>query len=102
MPTLTGAAQWIFKDFSTPVRPDNPVPKVNQKGVLERDFTPKEGYFVFQSYWSEKPMVHVYGHTWPVRWGDADQQLVFQIYNAGPIRKYNRRVCAAVEGPQNS
>jgi beta-galactosidase len=81
MPTLTGAAQWIFKDFSTPVRPDNPVPKVNQKGVLERDFTPKESYYVFQSYWSEKPMVHVYGHSWPVRWGDADEQKVIKVYS---------------------
>lgn len=26
MPWLTGTAYWPFKDFSTPVRPDNPVP----------------------------------------------------------------------------
>lgn len=32
MPWLTGTAYWPFKDFSTPVRPDNPVPYVNQKG----------------------------------------------------------------------
>lgn len=29
MPLLTGSAQWIFKDFSTPERPENPIPKVN-------------------------------------------------------------------------
>ena len=81
MPQFTGSAQWIFKDFSTPVRPDNPVPKVNQKGMVERDLTPKEGYYVFQSYWSEKPMVHIYGHTWPVRWGDADEQKVIKVYS---------------------
>ena len=81
MPSLTGAVQWIFKDFSTPVRPDNPVPKVNQKGVLERDFTPKEGYYVFQSYWADKPMIHIYGHSWPVRWGDADEQKTVKVYS---------------------
>lgn len=64
-----GTAYWPFKDFSTPVRPDNPVPYVNQKGVVERDFTPKESYYVFQSYWTEKPMIHIYGHTWPVSLG---------------------------------
>src|ERR1700747_2394014 len=29
MPSLTGAAQWIFKDFATPLRPTNPIPRVN-------------------------------------------------------------------------
>lgn len=57
MDWLTGTAQWVFKDISTPVRPDNPVPYVNQKGVIERDFTKKDAYYVFQSYWSEQPMV---------------------------------------------
>ena len=43
MPWLTGAAQWIFKDFSTPLRPDNPVPYVNQKGVVEKGPDKKRG-----------------------------------------------------------
>ena len=81
MPWLTGAAQWIFKDFSTPLRPANPVPRVNQKGLVERDLTLKEGYFVFQSYWAQKPMVHIYGHSWPVRWGEKDQQKLVKVYS---------------------
>ena len=81
MPWLTGTAYWPFKDFSTPVRPDNPVPYVNQKGVVERDFTPKESYYVFQSYWTEKPMIHIYGHTWPVRWGGKDDRKEILVYS---------------------
>lgn len=81
MPWLTGTAQWIFKDFSTPIRPDNPVPYVNQKGLVERDFTKKESYYVFQSYWAEKPMAHIYGHTWPVRWGDANELKMIKVYS---------------------
>ena len=81
MPELTGSAQWIFKDFATTLRPGNPVPRVNQKGLVERDFTPKEGYFVFQSYWSEKPMVHIYGHSWPVRWGEPDESKLVKVYS---------------------
>ena len=35
MPRLTGSLFWTFKDFSTPLRPDNPIPYVNQKGVVQ-------------------------------------------------------------------
>jgi beta-galactosidase len=81
LPWLTGAAQWIFKDFTTPLRVENPVPRVNQKGVIARDMTKKEAYFVFQSYWAEEPMVHIYGHTWPVRWGDAGEPKMVKVYS---------------------
>jgi beta-galactosidase len=81
MPWLTGTAQWAFKDFSTPVRPDNPVPYVNQKGVVERDLTKKEAYYVFQSYWTAKPMAHIFGHSWPVRWGDEGETKMIKVYS---------------------
>jgi len=78
---LSGSAYWPFKDFSTPVRPDNPVPYMNQKGVVERDFTKKEAYYVFQSYWTVNPMVHIYGHSWPVRWGDEGEEKMVKVYS---------------------
>jgi len=81
MPWLTGSAFWVFKDFSTPIRPDNPVPYMNQKGVVERDFTKKEAYYVFQSYWTKKLMAHIYGHSWPIRWGDEGEQKMVKVYS---------------------
>ena len=81
MPNLTGSAFWTFKDFSTPLRPRNPIPYVNQKGVVERDGTPKESYYVFQSYWSKKPMIHIYGHSVPTRWGKADEKKQVLVYS---------------------
>lgn len=81
MPWLTGAAYWPFKDFSTPVRPENPVPYMNQKGVVERDLTPKEAFYVFQSYWTEKPMIRIYGHSWPVRWGKPGEEKTIKVYS---------------------
>ncbi len=84
MPWLTGAAYWPFKDFSTPVRPDNPVPYVNQKGVIERDFTKKESFYVFQSYWTDDPMVHIFGHSQPVRWGDNGETKEILVYSNCP------------------
>ncbi len=81
LPSLAGSAQWIFKDFSTPLRPDNPIPHVNQKGLLERDMTPKEGYYVFQSYWAAVPMIRLYGHSWPVRWGEPGELKLVKVYS---------------------
>ena len=81
LPWFAGSAQWIFKDFSTPERIENPIPRVNQKGLVERDLTKKEGYFVFQSYWAEQPMVHIYGHSWPIRWGKPGEPRLVRVYS---------------------
>jgi beta-galactosidase len=98
MPELTGSAQWIFKDFATTLRPGNPVPRVNQKGLVERDFTLKEGYFVFQSYWAEQPMVHIYGHSWPVRWGEPDEAKLVKVYsNCTEVELFVNGVSAGIK-----
>jgi beta-galactosidase len=78
---LSGTAQWVFKDFVSPLRNDNGIPFINQKGVVERDLTRKESYYVFQSYWSEKPMAHIYGHNWPIRWGKEGQLRDVLVYS---------------------
>ena len=97
MTNLTGAAQWIFKDFATPLRPENPVPGVNQKGVVERDGTPKESYYVFQSYWADKPMIHIYGHTWPVRWGQLGETRQVKVFsNCREVELFVNGVSAGV------
>ena len=98
MSNLTGSAMWIFKDFPTPLRPENPVPRVNQKGVVARDGMPKESYFVFQSYWSDKPMLHIYGHTWPVRWGKASEEKEVKVFsNCHEVELFVNGVSAGVK-----
>ena len=97
LPNLTGAAQWIFKDFSTPLRPENPIPRVNQKGLVERDGTPKESYYLFQSYWAEKPMLRIYGHTWPVRWGKPGEEKLVKVFsNCGEVELFVNGASAGV------
>src|SRR5579859_6092768 len=49
---VAGFAQWSFKDFGTPLRPENPIPYVNQKGLLDRAGRPKDAYHLFRSYLS--------------------------------------------------
>ncbi len=98
MTNLTGAAMWIFKDFATPLRPENPVPRVNQKGVVERDGTPKESYYVFQSYWADQPMIHIYGHTWPVRWGKAGEEKLVKVFsNCREVELFVNGVSAGIK-----
>ena len=46
--------------------------------------TRKEGYFVFQSYWSDEPMAHIYGHSWPVRWGAEGELRMVKVYSNCP------------------
>ena len=81
MDWLTGSAMWAFKDFSTPLRSDDPVPFMNQKGAVQRDLSPKESFYVYQSYWTEQPMVHIYGHSWPVRWGQPAEKRTVKVYS---------------------
>jgi beta-galactosidase len=98
MTNLTGTAQWIFKDFATPLRTENPVPRVNQKGLVERDSTPKEGYYIFQSYWAEQPMIHIFGHSWPVRWGKQDEEKMVKVFsNCGEVELFVNGTSAGVK-----
>lgn len=98
MPNLTGSAMWIFKDFATPLRPENPVPRVNQKGVVERNGKLKESYYVFQSYWAEQPMLHIYGHTWPVRWGKPGEDREVKVFsNCKEVELFVNGVSAGVK-----
>ncbi len=69
-PWFSGNAQWAFKDFPTPLRPENPIPYVNQKGLVDRAGNPKDAYYVFKSYWTTSPaFCYIESHTWPERVG---------------------------------
>lgn len=82
MPNLTGTAQWAFRDFATPLRPDNPIPYVNQKGLVTRDGTPKDAYYVFKSRWTTSPrFAYVVSHAWPERSGPAGTPRDVRVYS---------------------
>ena len=76
LPGFAGNAQWAFKDFGTPLRPENPLPYVNQKGLVDRAGAPKDAYYVFASYWSPSPMCYIESHTWSVRYGPKEGRPV--------------------------
>lgn len=81
LPNLAGTAQWAFKDFGTPLRPENPIPYVNQKGLVDRSGQPKDVYFLFQAYQTDTPVCHVESPTWPTRPGDANTLQRIRVYS---------------------
>jgi beta-galactosidase len=54
---------------------------MNQKGLIERDGTPKESYYIFQSFWSDKPMIRLFGHEWQTRWGKPGEAKQIRVYS---------------------
>ncbi|TDT47363.1 beta-galactosidase [Maribacter spongiicola] len=67
--SFVGNAQWAFKDFGTPLRPENDIPYLNQKGLVDRSGNPKDAFYVFKSYWAKKPFAYIESHSWTERQG---------------------------------
>jgi len=81
-PNFTGNAQWSLKDFATPVRPENPIPYMNQKGLCDRAGKPKDAFYVFKSYWNKiDGFVYIESHTWPNRSGKANTAHEIAVYS---------------------
>ncbi|WP_111979171.1 glycoside hydrolase family 2 protein [Algibacillus agarilyticus] len=72
LPGFGGNAQWAFKDFGTPLRPENPIPYINQKGLVDREGNPKDAYYVFKSVWATEPFCYIESKTWTHRNGPAE------------------------------
>ena len=83
-PTFVGNIQWAFKDFGTPLRPEDDIPYMNQKGLVDRNGNPKDAYYVFKSYWSDKPFTFIESHTWTERQGPKDLARVLNVFSNCP------------------
>ena len=81
-PLFTGNAQWAFRDFGTPLRPENAIPYMNQKGLMDREGHPKDAYYVFKSYWNkDSKFTYIQSHTWLERSGPEDQVKDVRVYS---------------------
>jgi beta-galactosidase len=79
---FAGNAQWAFKDFGTPLRPENAIPYINQKGLVDREGKPKDAYYVFKSYWTTDPkFCYIESPTWVERHGQAGQKRQICVYS---------------------
>lgn len=80
-PNFAGNAQWAFKDFGTPLRPQNAIPYMNQKGLVDRDGKPKDAYYVYKSYWAKAPFAYIESHTWTHRRGPEGKKRNIPVYS---------------------
>ncbi|MEM6377080.1 MAG: DUF4982 domain-containing protein, partial [Bacteroidota bacterium] len=78
---FAGNLQWAFKDFGTPLRPENDIPYINQKGILDRSGNPKDIYYVYKSYWSDKPFTYIESSTWTERFGNKDEKKEISVFS---------------------
>ncbi len=79
---LSGSAQWIFRDFGTPLRPENPIPYLNQKGLFDRANNPKDAYYVYKSYWTTNPkFCYIESKTWTFRNGAKNAKRDVKVFS---------------------
>lgn len=79
-PDFAGSAQWAFKDFGTPIRPENPLPFVNMKGLVQRDGVKKDVYHVFASYWKKDPVCWIESPNWNYRVGEKGESKTISVF----------------------
>jgi len=79
-PDFAGSAQWAFKDFGTPIRPENPLPFVNMKGLVQRDGVKKDVYHVFASYWKKDPVCWIESPSWNYREGKKGETKTISVF----------------------
>jgi beta-galactosidase len=79
-PDFAGNAQWAFKDFGTPIRPENPLPFVNQKGLVTRSGEKKDVYHVFASYWAKNPTCWIESPGWTYRVGEKGEKKTISVF----------------------
>ena len=90
---FSGNAQWAFKDFGTPLRPENAIPYLNQKGLVDRSGKPKDAYYVFKSYWSNEPFTYIESHTWTERRGVEGKPRNLSVFsNCETVELFNNNV----------
>lgn len=80
-PMFVGNIQWAFKDFATPLRPEDDIPYMNQKGLTDRNGIPKDAYYVFKSYWAKEPFAYIESHTWTERQGPENTPRTLSVFS---------------------
>lgn len=83
-PYVCGGTHWNFIDFASALR-DESMPRINNKGLVYADRTPKDVYYYYQAAWRQDiPVLHIASRDWCYRSGaTADNRPVVQ-----PVKVY--------------
>lgn len=68
-PYVCGGTYWNFIDFSSALR-DESMPRINNKGLVYADRTPKDVYYYYKAAWRQDvPVLHIASRDWTLRSG---------------------------------
>ncbi len=93
--SFPGHFMWVGFDFASPRldRASNPIPFMNQKGLLKHDHkTKKDVYYMYQSmYRSAKdcPMLYIVPSTWANNKEDSKNARIWAYSNCDSVSLYN-------------
>lgn len=77
-PWIWSSHVWNMFDFGCAARNEGGVAGRNNKGLVTMDRkTRKDSYYVYQAYWSKKPMVHLCGRRYAQRAGETTEIRVY-------------------------
>jgi len=90
-----GHCVWVAFDFASPRadRLTNPIPFMNQKGIILHDHkTKKDVYYFYQSLYrsaGDFPMVYIVSHTWEDRWTEPGKKDIWLYSNCDSVELFN-------------
>lgn len=83
---------WNMFDFGCAARNEGSVAGRNNKGLITIDRkTRRDSFYVYQAYWSKKPMVHIAGRRYAQRAGESTEVKVYSnqdkvtLYSNGKV-----------------
>jgi beta-galactosidase len=90
-----GHCLWVMFDFASPRadRITNPIPFMNQKGLILHDHkTKKDVYYFYQSAYrsaADFPMVYIVSHSWTDRWKQPGKKTIWAYSNCDSVELFN-------------
>ncbi|RYG16087.1 MAG: DUF4982 domain-containing protein, partial [Chitinophagaceae bacterium] len=79
-PFVSGGMAWNLADFNSETREET-MPHINNKGLLTISREPKDTYFLYQAYLSDKPYLKITSAQWRSRVGIADSSASVSTQN---------------------
>ncbi|MCD7956874.1 MAG: glycoside hydrolase family 2 protein [Lachnospiraceae bacterium] len=77
-PWMWSSHVWNMFDFGCAARDEGGVAGRNNKGLMTMNRkTKKDSYFIYQAYWTTKPMVHICGRRYAQRAGETTEIRVY-------------------------
>ena len=82
-PWIWSSHVWNMFDFGCAARDEGGVKGRNNKGLVTMDRkTKKDSYYLYQAYWSKKPMIHLCGRRYAQRAGES---TLVKVYTNQPV-----------------